>query len=591
MGGIVDAVKGIVGGIGDAISGVVSAVGGVVKGIGNAISGAIQSIGNTVNNILKNPIPTLLQIGGSMIGIPPYVTAAVITAAQGGKLEDIAKSAAISYVGSEALSNTEIGKQIGDFTKTTGQDFTQHLIDNYNLPTDLAVSVAKAATASLNSSIIGGVNAAISGKSVIQGMESGFTSGLIYSSTNSYFDSINKDPNWGFSEKTLNLMKGATSTALNTIVSGKGDPAQALGNYIAFATINMAGTGLAKSAKDAYVNLTTDTEAAQKAQDAYTLVKADYDQKVKNANALNDELKADSQALQTRMNDEYNPVKSQLDEQVNANAKAIEDFDTNKKLFDDNKWAYDNYDAKLKQDGWEASTNDDGTVYFKRSGGHWEERDNGEGGTYRAYVPDSAYWDGENYISSVKYDYNAPTQQSFADAANDAAKKANAAAETANTTGAAANKIYKDNKDLFDSVKAASEALTAKNTKLTDLINDVSKPDGSNTAQKLKDAADAYQAKYDAWSKTKDAADATAVNYTKAMAAVATRDATIDALNTGAITVSGKDADGNWTLSNGMTLTSQGKFIQDGQQLFANATTVLRRPTPKLQNLLEQHTA
>ena len=96
MGGIVDAVKGIVGGIGDAISGVVSAVGGVVKGIGNAISGAVKAGGNTVSNILKNPIPTLLQIGGAMVGIPPYVTAAVITAAQGGKLEDIAKSAAVS---------------------------------------------------------------------------------------------------------------------------------------------------------------------------------------------------------------------------------------------------------------------------------------------------------------------------------------------------------------------------------------------------------------------------------------------------------------------------------------------------------------
>jgi hypothetical protein len=313
MSGIVDAVKGILGGIGDAISGVVSAVGNVISGIGKAIVGAVEGIGKAVTAILKDPLPTLLQVAGSYFGIPPYVTAAAITAAKGGKLEDIAKSAAISYVASEALSGTEIGKVIGDYTKTAGTDFTNSMMQNYNLPADVAVSVAKAATASLNSSIIGGLNAAISGKSITDGIVSGFTSGLVYSSTNSYFDALNKDPNWGFSTKALDLMKGATSTALNTIISGKGDPAQAIGNYIAYATINMGTSSLAQSVKDSYKLLTTDTVAAQEAQDKYTLAKAEYDTKVTKGEELRNAINTDAAAYQKILDEQYSPFKTEYD--------------------------------------------------------------------------------------------------------------------------------------------------------------------------------------------------------------------------------------------------------------------------------------
>jgi len=359
-------VSGIVSGIGNAIGSAISAVGNLVVSAVNtvvgAVSGVVSAIGNTVNAILKDPLPTLLMVGGAMVGIPPYVTAGVITAAKGGNLEDIAKSAAISYITSEALSSTNIGSEISGVTKTAGQDFTNYMMENYSLPPDSAVAIAKAATASLNSSIVGGVNAAISGKSVVQGMTTGFTSGLIYSSTNSYFDSINKDPNWGFSDKALNLMKGSASTVLNTIVSGKGDPSQALGNYIAYATINMGGSTLGTAVKTAYTNLTTDTAAAQKAQDAYTLAKADVDAKAKEGETLRNEINTAAAALNTRINDEYNPVKTQLDEQLKANETAVATFNEQKKLFDDNKWAYENYAAKIAEMGLRPAQDDDGNI-------------------------------------------------------------------------------------------------------------------------------------------------------------------------------------------------------------------------------------
>ena len=149
------------------------------------VVGAIETVAKTAEAILNDPLPTLLQYGGSIIfGIPPYVTSAVITAARGGNLEDVAKSAALSYGASKFMSSTGIGKEIGKLTQKAG-DFTSSMMKDFNLPADTAIAVSRAATASLNSSIIGGINAAISGKNVTAGMTSGFTSGLIYSSTNS----------------------------------------------------------------------------------------------------------------------------------------------------------------------------------------------------------------------------------------------------------------------------------------------------------------------------------------------------------------------------------------------------------------------
>ncbi len=569
-------VSNVLGGIADAISSVVGAVvdlaGDVIKGVGNAISGVVKFVGNTVEGILKDPLPILLQIGGAMVGIPPYVTAAVITAAKGGNLEDMAKSAAISYATTSFMSDTQIGADIKNYTSNAfAGDFTDAMMEKFNLPADTAVQIAKVATSSMNSALVGGINAALTGRPIADSIASGFTSGLVYASTDSYFNSLNKDPNWGFSSQALNLMKGATSTALNTIVSGKGDPSQALGNYIAYATINLGGTTLANAAKDAYKLLTTDTDAAKDAQDKYTTAKADYDGKVTAGEKLRNEVNADAAAYDKKITEEFNPFKTSYDVLLATNEEAVNTFNDQKKIFDDNKWAYDNYDAKMKGLGYEES---DGT-YYKRIGGRYEMRDDQDsGGQYRVYVADGSITDNDGYpTTSVAYD--APTQQSFADAANAAGTKANAAATTADSTSKEAKTLYDNNKTMLDSLGTDKTAIDKKVADLTVIrkdIEDVSVV--GSTAATVKAAADAYQTKYDAWAKTKEAADRSATNYTKALAEVATRDATIDALNTGALKVTSKDEGGNWVLSNGMTVTTQGKFMQDGAQVFTNAAGI-----------------
>lgn len=563
--------------VGDFFSGALDAIGDLGEGILDlggdildAVGDGLESIGNTIQGILDDPLPTLLQIGGSLVGIPPYVTAAVITASRGGKLEDIALSAAVSYASTEFMSSTEIGKEIGQFTKEVGADFTSTMAENFDLPLDVTSSISKAATASLNSAIIGGVNAAISGKDVMDGITKGFSSGLIYSSTDSYFDSLNKDPNWGFSKTTLDLMKGATSTALNTLASGKGDPAAAVGNYIAYATLKLGSSELYKTAQKSYDEFTGAKDKAITAQDEYVKAKAEFDTKVTKYNTEASSLDTDVKNFDKYISETFNPVKEKLDdlsakqqEQIDIREKAI-------KSLEDNKWAYNNYDAKMSQLGYQGFSDDSGGItYYKIVGAKYEQRYDWEsGGYYNALVPDGTIRDSEG--NATYRNELGPSKDSFYQAAKRDVDIAKAATTKANELGTQAKDYYEANKSVIDKVETMKTAIEKKAEGLATLKTDLETPNGSNIAQKLKDASEAYQKAYDTLSSKEGVANRAAENYNKIVAEVATRDATIDALNTGAIKVEGVNSDGSYTLSNGMTL-KDGKFFQDGEQAFTNA--------------------
>ena len=421
--------------LGDTIGDGLRAVGNLAVDVLREVGKGIQAIGDfagdTLKAIIKDPIPTLLSYAGTLVGIPPYVTSSVITAARGGNLEDIAKSAAISYATTSFMSDTQIGADIKNYTVNQfAGDFTDSMMETFNLSADQAVQISKVASASLNSSLIGGINAVLTGKPVVEGLTSGFTSGLVYSSTDSYFDSINKDPSWGFSQKALNVMKGATSTALNTVISGKGDPTEALGNYIAYATLNMGSSSLFQSAKDTYKLLTTDTEAAKLAQDKYTTEKAEYDSQIKKGEELRVGINADAAAYQKTIDEKYTPFKNSYDGLIASNDEQAKIFNEQKKAFEDNKWNAENYATKLSQLGYQVVDFGEGITGYGRVTGSYT-RTVGRGATE---------------ITELTYAYDAPSQQSFIEAANAAATKANAAADKSKEIQAAATKLYEDNK-------------------------------------------------------------------------------------------------------------------------------------------------
>jgi hypothetical protein len=92
MSAAVKAVKKVVKKTGEAAGKAVKKVTKAVEKVGKAIDK------NIIQPIKEDPVSFVVQVAATAAGIPPPVTAAVITAAKGGDLEDIGKSAVAAYV-------------------------------------------------------------------------------------------------------------------------------------------------------------------------------------------------------------------------------------------------------------------------------------------------------------------------------------------------------------------------------------------------------------------------------------------------------------------------------------------------------------
>lgn len=87
--------------VGNAVGDVFEAAGDAVSDVGKAVESVGQAIGDTAQAIAQDPIPVLVSVAAQAVGIPAPLTAAAITAARGGSIEDIAKSAGAAYVGGQ----------------------------------------------------------------------------------------------------------------------------------------------------------------------------------------------------------------------------------------------------------------------------------------------------------------------------------------------------------------------------------------------------------------------------------------------------------------------------------------------------------
>jgi hypothetical protein len=92
MSAVVKAVTKVVDTVVEAVGDVVDTVVDVVKDVGSAIDDYV------LQPIKEDPVSFVVQVAATAVGIPPPITAAAITAAKGGDLEDIGKSALAAYV-------------------------------------------------------------------------------------------------------------------------------------------------------------------------------------------------------------------------------------------------------------------------------------------------------------------------------------------------------------------------------------------------------------------------------------------------------------------------------------------------------------
>jgi hypothetical protein len=92
MSAVVKAVTKVVNTVVEAVGDVVETVVDVVKDVGRAIDDYV------IQPIKNDPVSFIVQVAATAVGIPPPITAAAITAAKGGDIEDIGKSALAAYV-------------------------------------------------------------------------------------------------------------------------------------------------------------------------------------------------------------------------------------------------------------------------------------------------------------------------------------------------------------------------------------------------------------------------------------------------------------------------------------------------------------
>jgi hypothetical protein len=132
-------------------------MGGVVKAVGKAVS----YVGNVVENVVENPLPVIETIALSAIGVPPPVAAAVVSAANGGDIKQIATAYIAVSVGSEAASAAGAGATSAGVSAETAK---------------IVSSAAGASTATVTSALA-------SGQPLDKALEAGLTSGALAGGT------------------------------------------------------------------------------------------------------------------------------------------------------------------------------------------------------------------------------------------------------------------------------------------------------------------------------------------------------------------------------------------------------------------------
>jgi len=199
------------------MSGVVRAIKSAVNSVGDAVVSAVKAVGTTLENIVENPLPTLETLALTAAGVPLPIASAMVTAANGGNLEDIAKSAAGAYIGQEV--SAAVTSEMASYDPTAAPAAGQSTFDpmERGASTDI-LSPTKIVPSIAGGGAQGGVGALLAGqditKGVIKGAEAGGVSGVaqgVGQAASSQFE----DP---FAKK---VASGAATGATTAALTGK----------------------------------------------------------------------------------------------------------------------------------------------------------------------------------------------------------------------------------------------------------------------------------------------------------------------------------------------------------------------------------
>lgn len=246
MSAVVEAVTNVFEAAVDVVSSVFETVGEVVESVVEFTGRALDTVAEVVYDVIQDPLPTLLAIGGQMIGIPAPVTMAAITAARGGSLEDIALSAGTAY----------FAPQVGSALTST---FSSTLIE-----AGVNETLSEVVSSSVSKGLVNGTVAEIKGGSFGDAFAGGFTGGMVsggVSEVGSYIkdDVIQLAQDSGMDLKDANSLYNAgakaVSTGLTSEITGQNDFSTSFANSIVGSSIDM-GTRAANATIDEQFNST-----------------------------------------------------------------------------------------------------------------------------------------------------------------------------------------------------------------------------------------------------------------------------------------------------------------------------------------------
>lgn len=308
-----------------------SVTGDVLKVVNDSIvKPVVSTVENTLKAASKDPLGTAAMIATSIYApaLLPLTNAAV-TVAKGGSVKDAAKVAALTWVTTEGLN--QVG--MSDYTKGIGEDLgIQAQVLQGFTPAQSAV-LSNTVTAGLNSAIVGGTRALLTGQDISKGITNGLLSGAAYGSTGAYFNELAKAGDIDLSPKYVDAIGKMAGAGLSALATGKDAPT-AIGNYLSYTLMKAGGSELAKEAKDAYNTLTGKQTDVQKALDSVQQQQVEFNRQVDvyqsqvddynaNINKYNESLKA------------WTPVQEQLDAQKQKYDDVVAEYNKYKAIYDD----------------------------------------------------------------------------------------------------------------------------------------------------------------------------------------------------------------------------------------------------------------
>lgn len=205
----------------DAVGDVFEAVGDVVEDVADFVGDVVETVGDVVQAVIDDPLPVLLSVAGSFVGIPPPVTMGAITAARGGDLEDIALSVGTAY----------FAPQVGSAISST--------VSSTFIEAGLNETFSQVASNSISSGLVNGTVAEIKGGSFEDGFAGGFTGGMVAGGVREVGNYVKPDiialaQDSGLDLQDANALYNASTRAVSagitSEITGRGDFATSFTN-------------------------------------------------------------------------------------------------------------------------------------------------------------------------------------------------------------------------------------------------------------------------------------------------------------------------------------------------------------------------